>query len=45
MIRAPNWIGLPLLAGHYFTVNANGETTIEFHKVRVAGCEGISEGD
>ena len=33
-----------LVAHHHFTVNANGETTVEFHKVRVVGCEGISGG-
>jgi hypothetical protein len=33
-----------LVEHHHFTVNANGETTVEFHKVRVVGCEGISGG-
>ncbi len=34
-----------LMEHHHFTVNATGETTVEFDKVRVVGCEGISEGD
>lgn len=34
-----------LMERHHFTVNTNSDVTVEFHKVRVVGCEGISESD
>ena len=34
-----------LMERHHFTYNANGEVTVVFEKVRLVGCEEISEGD